>query len=72
VAVAGSPAASAGPAAPLLVRLYDSYGQLRLEQAGDTRTGMHLATATLPAGLYVVHILQNGTVIDRQQLQIRR
>lgn len=58
--------------APIAVRLYDSYGQLRLEQLGSAQAGVRLATAALPAGLYVVHIIQGGVVVSRQQLQVQR
>ena len=45
--------------------------------SGPARKGMlaginHLPTATLPAGLYIVHVLQDGVIVDRQPLQVQR
>ncbi len=54
------------------VRFYDSYGQLRLEQAGHEAHTVHLRVSQLPAGFYVVHILQGEEVVSRQQFQITR
>ena len=57
---------------PLTVRVYDSYGRLRFRRQGSRQAGVHLATATLPVGFYVLHMVQAGTVLGRQQLQILR
>ena len=58
--------------APITVRLYDNYGQLRLERAGNALAGVRLPTAALPAGFYVVQILRGGAVVSRKQLQVQR
>jgi len=54
------------------VRIYDNYGQLRLEQAGNEAKTVRLRVNSLPAGFYVVHILRGGQVMSRQQLKIER
>ena len=63
--------AQATQALPALftARLYDGYGVLRLvlPSAGPL---LRLATAALPAGLYVLH-LEAGGVTERRQVQIR-
>jgi len=59
-------------AGTLGVRIYDAHGQLRLERQVVGTTLAHLPTAALPAGLYVVHVLQNGVLVDRQHLQVQR
>lgn len=54
------------------VKIYDSYGQLRAQQQGNGSKTLRMGVATLPAGLYVVHILRGQTVVKRQQLQITK
>ena len=68
-------AATASPAAPTgiaTVRVYDSYGRLRLEQAGHGAASLRLRVGALPAGLYVVHVLHGSNQVSRQQLQLIR
>ena len=70
-----SAAAAVEEASPIgitAVRLYDSYGQLRLEQAGHEARTMRLRVSQLPAGFYVVHVLHGQEVVSRQQFQVTR
>lgn len=60
-------AATAGQK-PFSVRVYDNQGYLRLAQSGQQK----LSVSALPAGLYLVHILREGELVERQQLQIER
>ena len=62
----------APPAGITAVRFYDSYGQLRLEQAGHEAHTVRLRVSRLPAGFYVVHILHGQEVVSRQQFQVTR
>ncbi|MGI4760776.1 MAG: hypothetical protein ACRYF0_08725 [Janthinobacterium lividum] len=66
---AAAPSAKTGT---LGVRIYDGHGQLRLERQVTGTALNHLPTATLPVGLYIVHVLQNGVIVDRQPLQVQR
>ena len=68
-AAAASPGAPAGIAT---VRVYDSYGRLRLEKSGHGAASLRLRVDTLPAGLYVVHVLHGRNQVSRQQLQLVR
>ncbi len=52
------------------LRLYDSYGQLRLEQAGHQAQAVRLAVGQLPAGIYVLHIVQAGAIVSQQRVEI--
>ncbi|MGI4875823.1 MAG: T9SS type A sorting domain-containing protein [Janthinobacterium lividum] len=65
------PARPPGPdGAPLFtVRLYDTYGTLRLTQSASKPT-VELPTSELPAGLYNVIIEVEGTIVERRHLQI--
>lgn len=65
-------ASPGNPAGISIVRLYDSYGRLRLEQAGHGAASLRLRVGELPAGLYVVHVLHDGNQVSRQQLQLLR
>ncbi|GAB3877179.1 hypothetical protein GCM10028824_36650 [Hymenobacter segetis] len=69
-----SNSASKGRAANGLtsVQIYDSYGTLRLEQRGENALDVRLRVAKLPEGLYTVHLLRNGKVVERQNIQIKR
>jgi hypothetical protein len=65
--------ATAAPDAGIsLVRCYDSYGRLRLEQASKGTSTLRLNTEQLPAGLYIVHILRDQHILSRQQLRIEK
>lgn len=66
-----STAAPASTPATFTVRLYNSYGTLLGTQqaAGGS---LHLATSTLPAGLYAVVIEADGRIVERRQLEIAR
>lgn len=66
-----SAAPAAGPGIEM-VRLYDSYGRLRLEQAGRAARTLRLRVSALPAGLYVAHLVATDGTVSRQQLQISR
>lgn len=55
---------------PFTVRLYDAYGKLWLEQPA-LASALHLRTASLPAGAYVVHVLMAGVVVQRVPLGIQ-
>lgn len=70
----GAATSAAGSSEPgmELVRIYDNYGALRLEQPGQNAKLVRLAVGKLPAGVYVVHIVSGGTVVSRQQLLITR
>ena len=59
-------------AAPVTVRLFDSYGQPRTEQTSHGETTLRLNTEKLPTGLYFVHILRGQQVLSRQQLRIEK
>lgn len=59
-------------AAPVTVRLFDSYGQARTEQTSHGETTLRLNTEKLPTGLYFVHILRGQQVLSRQQLRIEK
>lgn len=63
------PTAAAEPS-PEAVRLYDSYGRLRLEQASHGARTVRLHVAGVPAGFYVLQVMQNGAVVSRQRLQV--
>ncbi len=54
------------------LRLYDSYGQLRLEQAGHQAKAVRLSVGQLPAGIYVLHIVQAGATVSQQRVEIAR
>lgn len=66
-----STAPAAGPGIET-VRLYDSYGRLRLEQAGRAARTLRLRVSALPTGLYVAHLVATDGTVSRQQLQISR
>ena len=56
--------------APLTVRLYDAYSRVRWEgalRAADQR----LSTRELQPGVYFLHVVQNGKVLDRQQIEVQ-
>ncbi|MGI4759090.1 MAG: T9SS type A sorting domain-containing protein [Janthinobacterium lividum] len=55
---------------PFTVRIFNSQGQLRIEQASTDAGTMHLKTDRLAPGLYFVHILRGREVLSRQQLKI--
>lgn len=63
---------NASAAAPVTVRLFDSYGQPRTEQTSHGETTLRLNTEKLPTGLYFVHILRGQQVLSRQQLRIEK
>lgn len=67
-----SSASAVTPTGVTTVRVYDSYGRLRLEQAGHGAASLRLRVDTLPAGLYVVHVLHSSNQVSRQQLQLVR
>lgn len=76
-APAAGPAAAASSSTPAPagisgVRVYDSYGRLRLDQPGRGAAALRLRVSALPAGLYVVHILSGGGVASRQRLEVTR
>lgn len=76
-APAAGPAAAASSSTPAPagisgVRVYDSYGRLRLDQPGRGAAALRLRVSALPAGLYVVHILSSGSVASRQRLEVTR
>jgi hypothetical protein len=54
------------------VRLYDSYGQLRLEQAGNQSRTVRLLLGQLPTGSYILHIVDGEGTVNHQQLMIKR
>lgn len=55
------------------VRVYDSYGTLRLEQIAKPGAAVvRLRVTQLPTGLYTVHMLRGQKVVERQSLQITR
>lgn len=57
-------------AAPLTVRLYDAYSRVRYEGplgAADQR----VSTRGLAPGVYFLHVVQQGRVLDRQQIEIQ-
>jgi hypothetical protein len=58
----------ANAARPVTVRLFDSYGRPCAEQA--SRGERRLNTEKLPAGLYYVHLVQDGKVVKREQLKV--
>ena len=62
----------ADPAHPVTVRLFDSLGQARAEQASAGQESVRLHTDKLPAGLYFVHIMRGKEVLSRQQLRIEK
>lgn len=55
---------------PTTVRLFDSQGQLRLEQVSKGEATIALKVNSLLPGIYLVHVLRSNKVITRQQLQI--
>jgi hypothetical protein len=63
---------NASAAAPVTVRLFDSYEQARTEQTSHGETTLRLNTGKLPTGLYFVHILRGREVLSRQQLRIEK
>ena len=67
---ATNPPPAAGRGGITTVRLYDSYGQLRLEQDGHGNRAVRLRVGRLPAGPYVLHIVDQQGVASRQQLMI--
>ncbi len=70
---AAAPAATAaGQGGISTVRLYDSYGQLRLEQDGHKNRAVRLRVGKLPAGPYVLHIVDGQGTVSRQQLMVER
>jgi hypothetical protein len=54
------------------VQVYDGYGRLRLNHPGQGAASVRLPLGTLPAGLYVVHILRGQAVVHRQRLQVTK
>lgn len=63
------PEAADGPGLEA-VRLYDSYGRLRLEQAGHGARALRLRVARVSAGFYVLHLAATDGTVSRQRLQI--
>ena len=53
------------------VRVYDTYGQLRLEQMSNNKKPVLLQTGKLPVGVYIVHIMQGDRILSREKLQIQ-
>lgn len=55
---------------PVAVRLFDAQGTLRAEGQSTGAPQVRLATASLPEGLYYVHLVRGSEVLSRQQLRI--
>lgn len=59
-------------AQPLTVRIFNNYGVQQLEQSSTGQETIRLKLHMLPAGLYLVHVIQNQSVLSRQQLQVEK
>ena len=52
------------------IRVMDSYGRIWLEQHNVSESDARLKVSNLPAGLYLVQVIQGKTIVSTQRLQI--